>query len=670
MDGTKKKGYGVNSIKFKLVLIMALLTIIPLLITTVGAAVTMSNDAKENGEVLNLKQAELVEGDYKTLIDQNVKVLELLADESETRNMIKNPTDEELLADMQKNLAAVDEVFADGNSTVLTGADGENIVRSTGNLVNIAERGYFISAMAGNVNISDASVSKTTGKLITVIAVPVKDESGAVIGVLTRNYSIDILHDLLAEEAGADQDMYMVDGTGQVVADSAQEITADTERADHSTEHFFTTTEVEGTYETKNMAGKKVVLSWYTEELSGWRVVVERDYNLMISTAKRTVMMFVVIGIVLAIAAIVIAITLANSINNPVVLINDSLEALSDGRFITIDKYADRRDEFGNMVRSTNSVIDKLKSIVDNIKASADSVANSANELADSTSQISRTADDVSEAVQEIARGATQQADEVQQASSNTGVISDNIQSVTDNSTSLAGTADTMHEDSRNAADELEKLKASSDQMSRAVDEITERISATGAAVENISTKVEAINSIASQTNLLALNASIEAARAGEAGKGFAVVAEEIGKLADDSAQSANEIREQMSALMVESQSAVSTAQEVREATESQREILEATINSINRLIGQIETTVSGVRTITGDAEACDDSRNVIVEAMNSLSAISEENAAACEETSASMEELNATVNTLAGAADSLRKISDSLIDEMRFFKD
>lgn len=54
---------------------------------------------------------------------------------------------------------------------------------------------------------------------------------------------------------------------------------------------------------------------------------------------------------------------------------------------------------------------------------------------------------------------------------------------------------------------------------------------------------LEMINTVAKNTRILGFNAGIEAARSGEHGRGFAVVAKEITKLADQSAESVNEIR-------------------------------------------------------------------------------------------------------------------------------
>ena len=88
----------------------------------------------------------------------------------------------------------------------------------------------------------------------------------------------------------------------------------------------------------------------------------------------------------------------------------------------------------------------------------------------------------------------------------------------------------------------IERKKNTTDQMEH-LSEVLKTSLKDSEKVAKIDELTTVILEIADETNLLALNASIEAARAGEAGKGFAVVATEIGKLADNSIDTAANIQ-------------------------------------------------------------------------------------------------------------------------------
>lgn len=220
---------------------------------------------------------------------------------------------------------------------------------------------------------------------------------------------------------------------------------------------------------------------------------------------------------------------------------------------------------------------------------------------------------------QVLAQGASEQASAVEELFSTTTSVTKQVEDTT-------RATDNAH----TKAKIVEKEAAVSQSKMTELTEAMGRMESTSNEIKNI---IGGIEDIAAQTNLLSLNASIEAARAGAAGKGFAVVADQIGKLAEQSAQSAVNTRN----LIETSISEVSNGSQLTNETAQALKQVITGLNEIVDLMTAVQSD-SGKQTVALEQ---------IEEGVSQISTVVQSNSAAAEESSATSEELSAQAQSL-----------------------
>ena len=330
---------------------------------------------------------------------------------------------------------------------------------------------------------------------------------------------------------------------------------------------------------------------------------------------------------------------------------------------------ARRKDEIGLIAKSIRDLNVELREIVRVIQDQGNKLSESNVQFTQGFSEIVETVSNVNVAVEEIATGSTSQAQETTTAGEHIQNIGSAIESNTSNVSILETSIEHMNGLAAESSKMLEELAKINSWTSETIGVVTEQTDRTNQSAVKINEAVVAIQDIASQTNLLSLNASIEAARAGESGRGFAVVAEQIRKLAEDSANSAEQIEGIVQELITNSEDGVAKMRDLSETAGVQAGRFDKTKASFDELKHEIESVSSASREIFDQTNSINNLKNGVSGVIEQLAAIAEENAASTQETSASMNTLTESIDRCKDETETLSTLSSELNEQANKFK-
>lgn len=290
----------------------------------------------------------------------------------------------------------------------------------------------------------------------------------------------------------------------------------------------------------------------------------------------------------------------------------------------------------GNLV----SMVEKLADTADRLQINADGLKGIVEELNSNSCDNSATSQELAASMEET--------------SATTQIIDEKMTGVNENAQKIGLLTTEGEKSAREIIEKAEGLKRNTEEANDKTKDIYSKVKKeSDEAIEKakeisqINVLTDAIAAIASQTELLSLNASIEAARAGEAGRGFAVVAGEIGSLASQSTETANNIT-----------AIVST---VKDAADSMEKCLVQMIRFMEEtVIADYENFIKVSEEYSADARGfSDDMRNInasITELEENISDIAN-----------SVQDINRTVNE---AAISVNDIAQKATDMVGYASD
>ncbi|MBO1002469.1 methyl-accepting chemotaxis protein [Pseudogracilibacillus auburnensis] len=385
-----------------------------------------------------------------------------------------------------------------------------------------------------------------------------------------------------------------------------------------------------------NINGEPHTISFQEmEEINGMYALLVPTKSFMAPVKNMGYNTILIISISL-IVSIILIILFVRSLTKPLQVLRNTMREVREGNLLPMKEMNTTLPEFISLHKSYNAMISHMRIVLQELSETTIRLNETGETLADQSKDTIGTSNQLVEAINIVKHGAEQTASNSEQNTSSFIAMKNKIVKMLMNMESVSNRSESMSIAANQGENNIATLIDTIGQFERDFQQFNQTIQQVNYYSHSITNSVKLIHRVAEQTKLLALNASIEAARAGEAGKGFSVVANEVGTLAEESANASQEITKAIFDMENMTISATEEFKQMFEKMNGNLTLANESKESFDQLMQEISEVRTHIEKAQGDLQMLDETLPELELSAVDFASVSQETLASVEEMLAS----------------------------------